>query len=81
LTGRWRFVSDHRHAYGVQRLCRILDVSRAGFYRWRLAEPARLARAASEAALTELRAVHADAKGAYGVPRITRELRESGGRW
>jgi transposase InsO family protein len=79
LTGRWRFISDHHLEYGIQRLCRILQVSRAGFYRWRTAEPARQARADAEAALTEqIRAIHGAARGAYGVPRITRELRESG---
>ncbi|MYW66667.1 IS3 family transposase, partial [Streptomyces sp. SID8379] len=46
---------------------------------WRAAEPARVARAATEAALTEqIRSIHTATKGAYGVPRITRELRESG---
>lgn len=31
---RFRFVSEHRDAYGVKRLCRILEVSRSGFYAW-----------------------------------------------
>lgn len=79
MTSRWRFISDHHLEYGIQRLARILRGSRSGFYRWRLAEPARLARTAAKAVLTErIRTVQADAKGAYGVPRITRELRESG---
>jgi transposase InsO family protein len=79
MTGRWRFISEHHEEYGIQRLCRILRVSRSGFYRWRVAEPAHRARSASEAELTErIRGIHAAAKGAYGVPRTTRELRETG---
>ncbi|WTA24476.1 IS3 family transposase (plasmid) [Streptomyces sp. NBC_00853] len=79
LTGRWRFISDHHVEYGIQRLCRILQVSRSGFYRWRLAEPARAARAEAETALTEqIWTIHGTTRGAYGVPRITRELRETG---
>ncbi|MFE9861059.1 IS3 family transposase [Streptomyces sp. NPDC005780] len=79
MTGRWRFISDHHMEYGIQRLCRVFGVSRSGFYRWRAAGPARAARAAAEAALTEqIRGIHTGTKGAYGVPRITRELRESG---
>ncbi len=79
MTSRWRFISAHHLEYGIQRLCRILRVSRSGFYRWRLAEPARRARRQAEAELTEqIRAIHTEAKGAYGVPRITRELREGG---
>lgn len=59
MTGRWRFISDHHMECGVQRLCRIFGVSRSGFYRWRVAEPARLARAAAEALLTErIRSTH-----------------------
>lgn len=79
MTGRWRFISDHHVEYGIQRLCRIFGVSRSGFYRWRQAAPARQARAAAEAALTEqIRAIHTQTKGAYGVPRVTRELRADG---
>ncbi|MEV6107098.1 IS3 family transposase [Streptomyces sp. NPDC051940] len=79
MIGRWRFISDHHSEYGIQRLCRILGVSRSGFYRWRRAAPVRQAREADEAALTErIRAIHGEAKGAYGVPRITRELRADG---
>ncbi|GAA1375953.1 hypothetical protein GCM10009612_73410 [Streptomyces beijiangensis] len=79
MTSRWRFISDHHLEYGIQRLCRIFRVSRSGFYRCRQAEPARLERARAEETLTEqIRAIHAEAKGAYGVPRITRELREAG---
>jgi transposase InsO family protein len=79
MTGRWRFISDHHMEYGIQRLCRIFSVSRSGFYRWRAAGPARVARAAAEADLTEqIRGIHTETKGAYGVPRITRELREWG---
>ncbi|AWZ07958.1 MULTISPECIES: hypothetical protein [unclassified Streptomyces] len=45
MTGRWRFISDHHVEYGIQRLCRILWVSRSGFYRWHLAEPTRIVEA------------------------------------
>ncbi|MFD6624291.1 IS3 family transposase [Streptomyces diastaticus] len=79
MTSRWRFISDHHLEYGIQRLCRIFRVSRSGFYRWRTAAPARRERAEAEMALTEqIQAIQGAAKGAYGVPRITRELRETG---
>ncbi|MYU43013.1 hypothetical protein GTY87_17805 [Streptomyces sp. SID7813] len=30
---RWDFISDNRADFGVKRICRVLGVSRAGFYR------------------------------------------------
>ncbi|GAA1845201.1 hypothetical protein GCM10009736_08980 [Actinomadura bangladeshensis] len=32
---RFQFVEDHRDAYGVKRLCRVLEIARSSFYRWR----------------------------------------------
>ena len=60
MTSRFRFISAHRAAYGVKRLCRLLAVSRSGFYRWIAAEPTRVARAAAEDVLAaQITAVHA----------------------
>lgn len=79
MTSRFRFISTHRAAYGVKRLCRILAVSRSGFYRWLAAEPDRTARQqADDALLAEIRAIHAESGGNYGSPRVTIELRERG---
>lgn len=81
MTGRWRFISDHRTLYGVQRLCRALGVSASGFYRWVQAAPARAARKAAEDELAaRIEEIHSESNGAYGVPRVTRELRERLGR-
>ncbi|MYU47386.1 hypothetical protein GTV15_01080, partial [Streptomyces sp. SID7803] len=30
MTGRWDFISVHRADFGVQRICRVLGVSRSG---------------------------------------------------
>ncbi|MBB2502589.1 IS3 family transposase, partial [Amycolatopsis echigonensis] len=48
MTRSYRFISDHRGAYGVARLCRVLGVRRPGFYEWLAAAPARKERAAAE---------------------------------
>ncbi|MCX4688596.1 IS3 family transposase [Kitasatospora purpeofusca] len=80
MTGRWRFISDHRTLYGVQRLCRALGVSASGFYQWIQAAPARAARKAAEDELAaRIEEIHGETNGAYGVPRVTRELRERHG--
>ncbi|MFC3985212.1 IS3 family transposase [Streptosporangium jomthongense] len=79
LVSRFAFVDDHRDAFGVKRLCRVLKVSRSGFYRWIKAAPARAERAAADAALAaEIRQIHDEFDGTYGGPRVTAELRARG---
>ncbi|MET7455333.1 hypothetical protein ABZT03_26245 [Streptomyces sp. NPDC005574] len=50
---RWDFISAHADDFGVQRLCRVLQVSRSGYYRWIAGAEARAARQAEEDALVE----------------------------
>jgi transposase InsO family protein len=78
-VSRFLFVDDHRGAYGVKRLCRVLEVNRSSYYKWREGAEARLARERADQVLAErIRAVHTESNGAYGSPRVTAELRESG---
>ncbi|WP_337820825.1 IS3 family transposase [Amycolatopsis sp. A1MSW2902] len=79
MTRSYRFISAHRAAYGVARLCRVLGVRRPGFYEWLAAAPAREQRAAAEDRLAgEIAGIHAAHQGAYGSPRVTAELRRRG---
>ena len=79
MTRRWDFISDHRADFGVQRICRVLQVSRSGFYRWIAGAGARAEHQAAEAALVaEIREVHTAHKGTYGVRRVHAELRGFG---
>lgn len=76
---RFQFVDDHRDAFGVKRLCRVLEVSRSGFYRWLKAAPARMARARENARLARrIREIHKESDGTYGIPRVTAELKAAG---
>jgi transposase InsO family protein len=79
LIGRFGFISAHRSAYGVKRLCRVLGVARSAFYAWLGREPARAVRAAEEERIVEkIRRFHADSGGTNGSPRITADLRDDG---
>ena len=65
--------------FSIAAMCRVLDVSRQGFYRYvrSLSSP----RIAREAELRErIAAVHVESLGSYGSPRIRRELRKRGER-
>jgi transposase InsO family protein len=73
------FVDDHRDAYGVKRLCQVLGVNRSSYYKWRDGADARAARERGDEQLAaRIRAVHGEADGAYGSPRVTAELRAAG---
>ncbi|WP_189827985.1 IS3 family transposase [Streptomyces finlayi] len=79
MTGRWDFISTHRADYGVKRVCRVLGVSRSGFYRWLAGAKARSERQAADGALVaEIREIHTEHKGTYGVRRVHAELRGFG---
>ncbi|UDL96886.1 IS3 family transposase [Streptomyces longhuiensis] len=79
LVSRFQFVDDHRDTFGVKRLCRVVEVSRSGYYRWRSVAGARAERARSDAELTgKIREIHTEWDGTYDSPRVTTELRAEG---
>jgi hypothetical protein len=56
---RWDFISDHRADFGVKRICRVLGVSRAGYYRHLATAQARAERQAEvKRTVAEIRAIH-----------------------
>ena len=58
-------------------MCRVLEVSRSGFYAWLQRKPS--AQARSDAALKEqIVAIHESSRATYGAPRIHFELKELG---
>jgi transposase InsO family protein len=76
---RWDFISAHAGEFGVQRLCRVLRVSRSGYYRWIAGTDARAARQAADDALAaEIRGIHTESGETYGVLRVHADLRGSG---
>lgn len=65
--------------FEVATQCRVLGLSRSGYYAWLRRPPS--ARARRDAELSaQIRAFHARSKGTYGAPRILRDLRENGER-
>jgi transposase InsO family protein len=78
-TAAWDFVSAHAEKFGIKRICRVLDVSRSGYYRWIAGAEARAERrAADDALVAEIREIHAEHRGNYGALRIHAELRGFG---
>lgn len=73
----FELVHAERAEFPVALSCRVLGVSRSGYYRWRYAKPSQRAKANVELA-TEIRAIHGEHRGRYGSPRVHRELRGRG---
>jgi len=74
---RYALIARHLGEYPLRLMCRVLEVSPAGYYASRTRSPS--ARAiADERLLVNVRVEHAVSDGTYGAPRIQRELADQG---
>ena len=72
---RFRFIDTERAAHAITRLCRVLEVSRAGYHAW--AKRAVSARARADTALEgRIREIHSASRATYGSPRVHAELKD-----
>jgi putative transposase len=67
------WIEERRDEWPTTVLCRVLEVSRSGFYAWRSREPS-AAEVRREELTEEVKEIHAEVKGRYGSPRIHAEL-------
>ena len=74
---RYICIDRRRRQYPVSMMCRVLKVSRGGYYAWRVRPESQ--RTKTDRQLTEvIRGLHTDSKGVYGSPKITADLRDEG---
>jgi putative transposase len=74
----YRLISAEKARTPVSVACRLLGVSRSGYYQWAANVPS--ARAREDAELVErIVAIHGEHRGVYGAPRIHAELRMTHG--
>ena len=66
---RFAFIRRHEDVFGVAAMCRVLSVTRPGYYAWKKRPPSRRA-VANEALLVEIRASHLRSRRSYGSPRV-----------
>lgn len=74
---RFQFIQSHARIFHITTMCRVLEVSKAGYYAWRarpLAERVKEDRRLS----ARIRVIYEETKGRYGSPRVYQELRALG---
>jgi len=74
---KYWFMDQHRSSHGVQKMCRVLVVSRSGYYRWK-SQPQSKRQKDNEKILMGIRESHKNSRRAYGSPRITEDLQAQG---
>ena len=74
---KFRFIEAEKARYPVRLLCRVLDVSRSGYYAARRRPESERSRRDRQLQVA-VRAAHAASRRSYGSPRLHRELTAQG---
>ena len=72
---KYAFIEEYRYEHRISTMCRVLGVSRSGYYSWWRQEET----LGSEMAMVaQIKEVYEQSRGLYGSPRIAAELRDRG---
>jgi len=74
---KYQFIADHREEFEITVMCRVLAVSRSGYYAWRN-RPTSARKMADQELSQHIKQIHDQSRQTYGSPRIQAELAENG---
>jgi putative transposase len=74
---KFAFIHEHLQQFPVDLVCRVLEVSRSGYYAWQQRPPSETT-LRQAALVAEIRQAHRESRGIYGSPRVQRELAARG---
>lgn len=74
---KYQFIEERRGIFRTKKICKVLEVSRSGYYAWRKRRPNRRWEA-NVKLLQHIREIYRASRQIYGSPRITAELNEQG---
>lgn len=74
---KYAFIEEYRSLFRVEKMCRVLEVSRSGYYAWRI-RPRSRRDAQNETLIRKMCEIHEVSRKLYGSPRMTRELKAQG---
>ena len=75
---KYAWIDAHIKAFALNEMCTVLNVSVSGYRAWRRGGTPDRKRLTDAQMLAVIEAIHAELKGAYGSPRMIRELRLRG---
>ena len=75
---KYAWIDEHRRTYGLAECCGVLGVSISGYQAWKRGGSPNRKRLTDAQMLALIQAIHSELKGAYGSPRMVRELRGRG---
>ena len=77
---RFGFIAELRHSYPVALLCKVMRVSRSGFYDYlkRVQRQPSAGEVEARRLLAEIKAIHEESRKRYGSPRVHAELERRG---
>jgi putative transposase len=74
---KFHFVDEYKAQFRIRSMCRVLGVSRSGYYAW-CGRPLPRREVRNEALLVQIRETFRRSRGTYGSPRIHRALKKDG---
>ncbi len=75
---KYAWIDAQRKDFDLDEMCRVLDVSESGYRSWKRGGKPDRKRLTDAQMLALIRAIHKELKGAYGSPRMVKELRGRG---
>lgn len=74
---RYAFIQAHQHEFRLTRMCRVLQVSRSGFYGWCRRGPS-VRRQVNNQLVERMRVLHQQTREAYGARKMWKLLNQDG---
>jgi transposase InsO family protein len=75
---KYAWIDTQAKAFALTEMCSVLEVSVSGYRAWKRGGKPDRKRLTDDQTVAVIRAIHAELKGAYGSPRMIRELRLRG---